>query len=395
VGGHLVAPPDLAAQLPSLEQGFADFRAQVTARGKHAAFIGRVVEQLDDSLPAEFRRFVDGIDAEGGRTLDFAHVLLPHRPWRYLPDGRLYAGPEDPPGTDGRSWGDAPWAVAHGYQRHLLQVQLVDRLLGELLTKLHDEGIYDDALIVVVSDHGSTFAPGSPLRGRSRHSVSQVAPVPLLIKAPGQTRGRISDVPAETVDVFPTMLDLLGVEVPPDLDGRSLVDGAAVRRPFKRLHTLRGTVTFPSGGEEKWAALDRKLELFGAEDGSVDPYRVAPAGTDDLLGLPVRATATAQGMTVRLDDAGAYAAVDLEGPTIPALVSGTVTAPGAPGSAPPTLAIAVNGVIAAVTQADGDTGGGTFPFRAMIPPSALGSGRNDIAVLDAGPGGQLRRIPAH
>ena len=63
-------------------------------------------------------------------------MLLPHPPWVYLPSGHTYY---DGPSENGMSWDDwdsIPWLIQQTYQRHLLQVEFTDRLLGRALDQL-------------------------------------------------------------------------------------------------------------------------------------------------------------------------------------------------------------------------------------------------------------------
>ena len=54
-------------------------------------------------------------------------------------------------------WTEDESAVLRAYQRHLLQVRFADALLGDVLAQLRHVGLYDDALVVVTSDHGASF----------------------------------------------------------------------------------------------------------------------------------------------------------------------------------------------------------------------------------------------
>ena len=68
------------------------------------------------------------------------------------------------PGTTGNH---IPWLIQQKYQRHLLQVEFTDRLLGRALDELHATGLYDRSLIVVTADHGESFGrPGQRPRRR-------------------------------------------------------------------------------------------------------------------------------------------------------------------------------------------------------------------------------------
>ncbi len=79
-----------------------------------------------------------------------------------------------------------------------------------MITRMKANGTYDQSLIAITADHGFSFQVGvSDRRTATRSNIDEIAPVPLFIKAPGQTRGRTSSAYARTVDVVPTIADLL------------------------------------------------------------------------------------------------------------------------------------------------------------------------------------------
>lgn len=93
--------------------------------------------------------------------------------------------------------------------------------LGGLLRHMQERGIYDETLIVITSDHGEElFDHGGFNHGYSLHR--EVLHVPLYIKLPGQTESLTVKHWVSLMDVFPTIVDALGLEVPPNLHGRSL-----------------------------------------------------------------------------------------------------------------------------------------------------------------------------
>ena len=57
--------------------------------------------------------------------------------------------------------------------------------------------------------------------------------MPLIVKLPGQTEGRIQDTPAETIDILPTVVDGLGGSLPWAVDGRSLLSDSGPPRQVK------------------------------------------------------------------------------------------------------------------------------------------------------------------
>ena len=140
---------------------------------------------------AGFGRAVAALDRRGSQPpLLFVHSTLPHSVWRFLPDGRSYPieGVENL-GLSSRGWVGPQWQVDQGFQRHVLQVQYTDRLVGALLDKLRARGLYDDAVIVLTADHGASFLKGTPRRLVSRENVGAIAPVPFFVKLPGPARG--------------------------------------------------------------------------------------------------------------------------------------------------------------------------------------------------------------
>ena len=125
--------------------------------------------------------------AAGAARVHFAHLILPHSPWRFMPSGQQYPGEYSVEGRDRSGvWTTQEWPVLHAHQRHLLQVMYTDRLLGKLLRRLHETGLYDRALIVVVADHGAGFVPGESARKVTAENVADIARVPLIVKLPGQ-----------------------------------------------------------------------------------------------------------------------------------------------------------------------------------------------------------------
>ncbi len=98
-----------------------------------------------------------------------------------------------------------------------------DEHLGRLFDRLDAEGILDNSLIVLTSDHGQMF--GEHGKWVHRNSLyEEVLRVPLLVRFPGVLpAGEVITTPVVTADLTPTILDLAGLAVPPALDGQTLV----------------------------------------------------------------------------------------------------------------------------------------------------------------------------
>ena len=237
---------------------------------------GTASSHLGGGKVRRFREFVRSIQPRERPTLWFKHVLLPHVPWQFYPSGRHYRrhAPEPIPGLNGPGGFGDPWLVKVSYQRHLLQLGLADRLLGELLGRVRRLGLLRDALVVVVADHGIGFHLGVERRTVTPGNVEDLAPVPLLVKLPGQRRGRIVDAHVETIDVLPTILDVARVRTTSEMDGRSLLRPVAAHadrvrifhRVGTRLNTIGGEYSFDPAevARRRQAAVRRKLALFGS-----------------------------------------------------------------------------------------------------------------------------------
>ena len=128
----------------------------------------------------------------------FVHFFEPHYPYEAPP---AFAIP-------GRSPYDA-------------EVVAADHWVGVLLNELRRLDVYDRALIMLVSDHGEGLGD----HGESGHGMllhREILQVPWIVKLPGNGRAgtRVAS-PSGLVDLFPTMLDALGMDIPEGIDGRS------------------------------------------------------------------------------------------------------------------------------------------------------------------------------
>ena len=98
----------------------------------------------------------------------------------------------------------------------------VEDCLGQILTYLKQTGQYDHTLIVLTSDHGEMLGDHW-LLGKMGY-FDEAYHVPLIIRDPREqaVRGRMVEMMTEAVDIAPTLLDLIGLDVPRVMHGRSL-----------------------------------------------------------------------------------------------------------------------------------------------------------------------------
>ncbi len=412
VAGHVLVSDDLAERLPPISLNWSGFAADgsgdtaggsgdasgsTAASGSEAFVIRERFAAAAQGRSAQISDFLDMIGPPGDRpALYFAHLLLPHEPWVYLPDGRQYDPVPIPSAGKRPAWSDDAWAVTQAHQRHLSQVEYVDRVVGMVIDRLVEAGVFDEAIVVVTADHGVAVRPGlEHRRGLEEGTVPDLVSVPLFIKAPGQEEAAVDDYPAELTDVAPTIAEMVGAALPWDPEGVSLSAQERPARPTRVINppgdprTIEITSPFP----DVLALAAHRLETFGP-DGA---FGLAPPGYADLLGTPVEdfEVEPAGRFAVRIPDGEAFRDVDLDAAEIPVVVRGQLRRRAGQRDPGDVVAVAVNGTISAVTETyaleDRD---GIF-FVAMTNPAHLVDGANDIQVFlvtDSGGRSSLRAL---
>ena len=299
----------------------------------------------------QFETFVKSLEASEKPNLMVAHILLPHNPYQFFPGGEVYNRRLKVPAQPDGVWGPDKIMVAHSYRRHILQVVATDRLLGNLLDRLEELDLFNEAAIVVTADHGVSFRTGLNRRRFNDGNEADIMGVPLFIKTPGQTAGEISDVYAQTIDIMPTLVSVLGCKIDWVFDGKNLSSETMTDRAvldFKDQDTQVERKIDPEKLEDMKEIIRWKYELFG-DDGGFE--RLFTYGDDGgLLGKNVADFQVVDHpvLRARILDAQELKDVDLEGVFVPAEFNGTLD--GHDGNGRLTLALALNGKIAGVSQ---------------------------------------------
>ena len=346
-----------------------------------------------------FRKWIAGIRPGRRPGLFYKHILLPHVPWVFLPSGQRYnrtvIGPLPGLNSSELSVFDRT-LVNHSWQRHLLQVGTADMLLGELIARLKATGIYDKAMVVVLSDHGVSFRVGATDRRTIvPGNAMDVAPIPLFIKYPHQRRGRVDGGLVRTYDVLPTIAARIGLRLRGRMTGR-VASSRAVRRRnrvtvLSRAAIGQVTMTRRRLIALKRRALRRKIALFGSGRRTLFDFGPNRA----LRGRPVARLRVVEGgpLRARINDPEDYTRVRPDAGFLPIHVTGQITG-GSRGSRRD-VAVAVNGVIRGVTRSAHLRRRSTEIFALLLDPRALVRGRNEVQVFAVSRSGGrfgLRRI---
>jgi hypothetical protein len=275
------------------------------------------------------------------------------------------------------------YLTLHNEQRQLLQLGFVDRLLGRLVARLKSQGMYDDTAIVVTADHGFAWQVGVETRRSVMPSnVEELAPVPLIVKRPGQTRAAVSDAYARTLDVAPTIADVLNVPLGYRADGRSAFSAAAQARRDVSLVTRDFSSTVRISGE-RWrtrraAVVRRRLGQLGSGDWASLFTGVGP--NRELIGTRVNPLRPAGTRRATLLLTRFFRNVRRRSGLVPAQVAGRVHL--SDGKPERDIAIAVNGRIEAVGRTFHLLGEAAESYAVMVPETSLRGGRNRIEVLE-------------
>ena len=189
-----------------------------------------VLHGLGGGRPARFESFVRSIDPRARPTLYDKHrrCRTCHSSTSLTATATAGAARRDPRARRRALVGKRLPAPSRPTSATSCKLAFADRLLGTLLRRLHEKGLYDRALIVVTADNGESFLH----RNANRHlataeTIEEIADTPLFIKRPFQHAGRVSRPSRRTEDILPTIADVLGIRMPWRVSGESVFDRSA------------------------------------------------------------------------------------------------------------------------------------------------------------------------
>jgi len=167
------------------------------------------------------------------------HYFDPHDPYDAPPPFRdKYAG---------QLRDSVPMRVER--ERYAAEVSFTDQQLGRFIDALKQHKLYDDTLIIVVSDHGEAFGEvhwAYTDVGHGMHLYDTTQHVPLFVKPIEGLRGARVSEQVELIDLAPTVLATIGMPVPDAFRGKPL-DELIEGRPFSYLHRPAYSMTWIEG----------------------------------------------------------------------------------------------------------------------------------------------------
>jgi hypothetical protein len=267
---RLIMADDLSVHFPAIPREWIALDNEGTRVNWDHCIEGLFYYGADDRA-RQLAHFLNCIKSSARPRFTFLHVELPHSPWIFFPTGQQYSR-ESPlenhfagaVGGLGEDWlSDAP-TIHRNEFRYRLQVGYVDHFVGRLLDRLVATKVGEKCLLIVTADHGVSFHPGHSRRMPDTDNLADIASVPLFIKLPGQKEGRIDDRNVESVDIFPTIAETLGIELSEPVDGIPVSQER--RRPRKTLYYNKSMTIIEPDLPQRRAAVLRQVELFGHDD---------------------------------------------------------------------------------------------------------------------------------
>lgn len=214
----------------------------------------------------------------------FLNYMEPHEPWGpHLPGLRyeqFAAEPEAPPAAHRRR-------LEPGMRRRVdlydSQIAALDQALGELFERLRKLGIWEEALVVITSDHGESFGENG-IDGHGKSLNEPEVAIPLLIKYPRARQVGRSTERVQLVDLWPTIATELSLPFPEGLEGQPVgkvthpilaEDYTDPREPPEVFHGYRAALY-----ENDWKLIARSDGATSIFDLANDPWESTDLATE-------------------------------------------------------------------------------------------------------------------
>ena len=383
---HLLAPPDLSQDLPPLDAQWVGFGK------KKGMKPSPLKDQKADSPPKEqiniwterdllLEKFLTKIEKSHQTTLHFMHVLLPHVPYEFLASGHRYLLPDGvkPAGIkdDLKGWIGGEPLILTAYYRYLQQIGYLDRFLGKLRSSLKTANFYDDALIILTADHGVAFREKVPRRVIKKENAVDILRIPMFVKLPGQREGKISQRLVSSVDILPTIIDVLQVNTSWDLDGFSMYGEEVSSRT--RIE-VPGVGDFNEKDLNEPSSLKWQFDHFQEHTSLADPVPQGPFPSFVGQAVSNFSIGKTSAMRAFLSDLKSFEHVNPDSGYLPALFVANIlksTNQNLP------IAVALNGRIWATTQTVPWNGKDNY-LSVLLPSTAFKRWRNlvEVYVID-------------
>jgi arylsulfatase A-like enzyme len=235
------------------------------------------------------------------QAADYLEILSENGPFFLTVDSYDPHEPWDPPEEYVKMYDDEPYnlkepyAVVYGSSDYLTdrelervkalysgELTMMDRWLGRFLDKMEELDLFDNTLLILLSDHGVSLGEHGIVGKLPIAMYPELTDIVFLMRHPeGKGTGVTSDYYASTHDIAPTILNLLGIEVPQHIEGQNLLGLVDGRQPAPRSH-------FTLGYHDHAWCRDEDYAMFCRHDGTeakLFDLRTDPKMNRDIAGL--------------------------------------------------------------------------------------------------------------
>ena len=276
------------------QQGYATGAAVSSYVLRGTTGLGELFDAYDDRLAFAGGQALGSIQRQGGETIRaaqqwiatrgespfffFLHLFEPHSPY-------------EPPEPFRSS-------TAQAYDGEIAHV---DSLVGEFIEDLRRRGIYDRAVVILLSDHGEGLGD----HGEAEHGIfvyREAIHVPLIVKLPKSTNGGTEiDAPVGLIDVFPTVMSLVGAKPPANIAGIPLLGPHAKRVEARRIFSESLYPRLHFGWSDVRSLIDDRQHYIDAPRPELYVWRDDPREQQNVLSDERRAAASFRGELARFD----------------------------------------------------------------------------------------------
>jgi hypothetical protein len=371
---HLIFLRSWINELPALDTQWTGFQADIPSSTSGDSQMPKYTRTPQKS--EQLKIFLSQIRSSAKPQLFFMHTLLPHIPYGYLASGQLYSYENKLPDgilSDKEGWlGENP-LIATAYHRYLQQVGYVDRFLGMLRKELISEAIYDDALLIVMADHGVAFEQWQSRRVANTVNRNEILKIPMFVKYPKQKKGEIDNRIVTSVDILPTIIDVIKADVPWKLDGVSL---AKKEGKIKEVFNLTEFRNLNEGDISGFSRLEWQVENFG--EGTPLDSLIPRGPFNELIGSDLSSLQVGEvtDLFLRSNNINHFQNIDINDQFLPSIFSGYIE--GAKGRKLQ-LAVEINDKIRLTTNTSEWNEKENY-FSVLLPKVALRKGENRIRV---------------
>lgn len=269
----------------NLNQGFETYDDDLWAEDDPKLFMIR--ERQAPKTADRFLGWLDGWNKSRSKPFfTWIHFFDPHQPYRAsAADSAAAPSPYD------------------------AEIAGVDRQIGRIVETLKHDGLLENTLLIVTADHGESLGE----HGEKTHAIfvyDATVHVPLIIRYPSMFRPRVYDGPVRSVDITPTVLDVLHLPGAESMDGRSLMRPLAGKEAQPRLaqysESLLSEVGF--GMAPLFSVRDDGYKFIRAPRPELYDLGKDPGETRNLVAeLPREAAKLDRELTQMMSDSGRHA----------------------------------------------------------------------------------------